>query len=53
MYDAESIMVELILAGFVEIRKCEYRQGEMPDVDQLNIRPEDSLHMEARKPSAP
>ena len=50
MYDELSLSYELTQAGFTQIHRCEFQRGEMPDVHLLDNRPEDSLHMEARKP---
>lgn len=49
MYDAVSLTNELVLSGFVNICMCEYRQGDVPEIDLLDDRPDDSLHIEARK----
>jgi predicted SAM-dependent methyltransferase len=50
MYDELSLTYELAQAGFTQIHKCEFQRGEMLDVQLLDNRPKDSLHMEARKP---
>jgi predicted SAM-dependent methyltransferase len=51
MYDEPALRQLLTDAGFVRIRRCTYRQGEAPDLETLDNRPEDSLHLEAQKPT--
>ncbi|HUG40834.1 MAG TPA: methyltransferase domain-containing protein [Longimicrobiales bacterium] len=48
MYNAVSLRALLAGAGFREITRREYREGECPDVERVDIRP-DSLFMEAKK----
>jgi hypothetical protein len=36
----------LIEAGFTDIRRCAYRQGNLPGVEDIETRPE-GFHMEA------
>jgi len=50
MYDKWSIRVALECAGFQQVRECSYREGLTPDLDQLDWRPANSLHVEAIKP---
>lgn len=50
MYDKWSIRAALERAGFQEVRECSYREGRTPDLDQLDCRPANSLHIEAIKP---
>lgn len=52
MYDFELLYEALEAAGFVSIVRRSYREGEMPDIDGLDNRPEETLFVEARKPSA-
>lgn len=49
IYDELSLSSLLKSAGFREILKQRYREGEMPDIDFLDNRPDESLYMEARK----
>jgi SAM-dependent methyltransferase len=49
MYDFETISEILKEVGFKEITKQEYRQGSLPDVEKLDNRPFESLHLEAKK----
>jgi SAM-dependent methyltransferase len=49
MYDRWSIRAALERAGFRQIQECSYRQGATPDLDQLDCRPANSLHIEAIK----
>jgi predicted SAM-dependent methyltransferase len=50
MYDELSMRYELAQVGFSQIHKSEFQKGDMLDVHLLDNRPDDSLHMEARKP---
>ena len=50
MYDFDLLKKMLIEIGFVNVRKCPYREGSIPDVNKLDSRPGDSLHVEAEKP---
>lgn len=50
MYDAASLGVCLSKAGFVDVVPQAHRQGQVPDLEVLDVRPVDSLHMEARRP---
>jgi SAM-dependent methyltransferase len=50
MYDFDSLAARIKDAGFVDITRCEYRQGSCPDVELLDSRPEDSFYLEALKP---
>ncbi len=52
MYDYELLAAELGAAGFGDIRRCGYREGGTPDIAQLDIQPQDTLYVEARKPHA-
>lgn len=49
MYDASSLAHCLAKAGFEKIEQKKYRDGRVPDLEILDIRPDDSLHMEARR----
>lgn len=49
MYDRWSIRAALQRAGFQQVRECSYREGLTPDLDQLDCRPANSLHVEAIK----
>ena len=47
-YNAGSLEALLRQTGFTEIRRCDYREGDMPDVETVDNR-EGSLFMEAAK----
>ncbi len=47
-YNAGSLAALLRRVGFVEVQRCEYRQGRCPDVEVIDNRP-GSLFMEAVK----
>ncbi|KAF0192543.1 MAG: S-adenosyl-L-methionine-dependent (SAM)-methyltransferase [Gammaproteobacteria bacterium] len=49
MYDYDMLSSLLRLAGFQNIRRCDYRQGQTPDIDILDNRPDESLFVEAVK----
>ena len=49
MYDFELLCDLLRESGFIDIRRCSFRQGNVPDVDRLDNRPEESLYVEAKK----
>jgi predicted SAM-dependent methyltransferase len=49
MYDFELLKDLLEKAGFVEIQRCGFRQGNMRDVTILDNRPMETLFVEARK----
>jgi hypothetical protein len=51
MYDAPSLAAILGEAGFINTTVCEYREGRVPDCAILDNHPDDSLHLEAEKPS--
>lgn len=49
MYDFETLEAALTGAGFAEVRRREFQTGELPDVQLLDNRPDESLFVEARK----
>lgn len=49
MYDFELLSAMLSDAGYRDIRKCEFRQGAVPDLIHLDNRPEETLFVEARR----
>jgi predicted SAM-dependent methyltransferase len=49
MYDFELIKELLEQAGFFNITRCEYQNGETPDIEFLDVYPEVSLFVEAKK----
>ena len=49
MYDFKLLADELNAAGFKNIKRCLYRSGDLPDLDLLDNRPEDTLFVEAIK----
>lgn len=49
MYDFELLEALLLKAGFSSVERCSYREGRVPDIDQLDNRPEETLYVEASK----
>lgn len=49
MYDFELLKEYLSALGFVDIAKCEFSKGSVPDCDKLDVYPEISLYVEATK----
>jgi SAM-dependent methyltransferase len=49
MYDFELLRDALQKVGFSDVRRCAYRQGGVPDLDQLDNRPAETLYVEAVK----
>lgn len=49
MYDVPSLSKILTGNGFKNPVACSYRQGRFPDCEVLDVRPTDSLHVEAEK----
>lgn len=49
MYDFELLKNLLEKVGFIEVQRCGFRQGTMPDMNILDNRPEETLFVEARK----
>jgi len=49
MYDFDLLSSFLKEAGFTKIERCLYRQGKMPDIEQLDTRDNDTLYIEAIK----
>ncbi len=49
MYDFGLLSESLTLAGFQNIRRCEYQEGLTPDLEKLDNRPEESLFVEATR----
>ena|SRR5258708_5199575 len=49
MYDERSLADGLKRVGFVNVAARRYREGDFPDLDKMDTRPIDSLHMEAVK----
>ncbi len=50
MFDEALLREALEHAGFRDVRRCAFRQGDVPDLDVLDNRPEETLYMEASKP---
>lgn len=50
MYDFWSLKSRLERVGFVDVVRCRYREGAVPDLELLDRRPDNSLHVECRKP---
>lgn len=51
-YDEALLREALEEAGFEQIRRCPPGEGEVPDLEVLDGRPEGSVFMEARRPSS-
>jgi hypothetical protein len=49
MYDKWSLQRALERAGFTAITEMPYQEGSLPDLNELDCRPSNSLHVEARK----
>ncbi|WP_081661431.1 class I SAM-dependent methyltransferase [Halopiger djelfimassiliensis] len=49
LYDFKSIENMLEKEGFEEIERCKYQEGNVPDIEKLDNRPQTSIHVEARK----
>jgi SAM-dependent methyltransferase len=49
MYDFQLLASLLQRVGFHSVEKCNYRQGLVPDLDELDNRPEETLYVEAVK----
>ncbi|MFV9631580.1 MAG: class I SAM-dependent methyltransferase [Methanosarcinales archaeon] len=49
MYDQYSLIALLTSCGFNAIRKMSYKEGDCPDIELLDNRPEESLYLEASK----
>lgn len=49
MYDEELLRGALRRAGYAEVVRRSYRDGEVPDLELLDNRPEETLFMEARR----
>lgn len=49
LYNSHSLIVLLLQTGFRKAYRCDYRQGQCPDLDALDNRPEISLYVEAIK----
>jgi SAM-dependent methyltransferase len=49
MYDAELLAAALRSGGFADIERRAFREGDIPDLPELDNRPEETLYMEARK----
>jgi predicted SAM-dependent methyltransferase len=50
MYDFDLLKNELRTAGFVDVRQCPFRGGAVPDLETLDCREDESLHVEATSP---
>lgn len=49
MYTECTLRKALEAAGFKNVKRCRYQEGECPDLNELDNRPEHSLFMEAVK----
>ena len=52
MYNDQSLARLFNEHGFQKVNKCEYQQGLLPDVEKMDSRPNESIFVEACKPSA-
>lgn len=50
-YDFESLSLMLKDCGFVDIKRRKYREGKVPDIEFLDRFPNESLFVEAMKPT--
>ena len=53
MYDFGLLNTFLRNVGFVNIDLCSYQEGKTPDIDILDVKPEQTLYVEAMKPITP
>lgn len=53
MYDAELLAGALRSSGFAEVTRRAFQEGDVPDLVELDNRPEETLYMEARKRARP
>ena len=49
MYDFDLLSEIVSGAGFVNIKKCKFQEGIVPDIKKLDRMPEQTLFMEASK----
>ena len=49
MYDFDLLRHLLEESGFINVERCYYRHGQIPNLDILDNRPEETLYVEARK----
>jgi len=49
LYDFELLAALMRKANFQQVTRCSYRQGQTPDIEKLDNRPEETLYMEAVK----
>jgi SAM-dependent methyltransferase len=47
MYDFSLLAAALAEAGFADVRRCSYREGDVPDLELLDNRPDETLFVEA------
>jgi predicted SAM-dependent methyltransferase len=52
LYDFDLLCDAMDAAGFVDVRRCAFREGAVPDLDRLDNRPEETLYVEGRKAAA-
>jgi predicted SAM-dependent methyltransferase len=52
LYDFELLHDAMTRAGFVDVRRCAYREGDVPDLELLDNRPDETLYVEGRKAAA-
>lgn len=52
MYDPLSLVALLDGLGFVDVHPCRGGEGRCPDLDQLDIRIKESVHVEGTRPAA-
>jgi SAM-dependent methyltransferase len=49
MYDFESLRSNLCDVGFDHVIRCSYKTGEVPDIEKLDNKPDETLYVEATK----
>lgn len=49
LYDFELLKSILDDVGFIDVKRCYYKQGKVPDIDKLDNRPDETLFVEAAK----
>ena len=49
MYDFELLSKYLVEAGFIDVKRCSFKRGQVPDVEVLDCREDETLFVEAVK----
>ncbi len=53
MYTGQSLGRLMERVGFAEVEECEYQKGNLPDVEVVDNRPDDSIYVEGVKGESP